>query len=104
MVDNITDAARAGAWLGRRACPESDQLGHGGDPQSGDGDSSKQRGDQQSQAVGALERGMKIGTHMLRHSYARHLLSRRVPLSRWLGHSRIRTKVVSLELVPDPGG
>lgn len=46
-----------------------------------------------------------IGTHALRHSYARHYLLNGVPiyyLSRWLGHSSIQTTLIYPELVPDP--
>ena len=51
--------------------------------------------------------GRRIGTHTLRHSYARHLLMNGVPinaLSRWLGHANLSTTLVYLELVPDPAG
>ena len=51
--------------------------------------------------------GRKIGTHTLRHSYARHLLMNNIQinyLSRWLGHSLIQTTLIYLELVPDPSG
>ena len=51
--------------------------------------------------------GRKIGTHTLRHSYARHLLMNNIQfnyLSRWLGHSSIQTTLIYLELVPDPSG
>ena len=43
----------------------------------------------------------EVGTHTLRHSYARHLLMHGVPinyLSRWLGHSSIQTTLIYLEL------
>ena len=60
----------------------------------------------------ATERGQlppdrRVGTHTLRHSYARHLLMNGIPLnylSRWLGHSDIKTTLIYLELVPDPAG
>ena len=51
--------------------------------------------------------GKRVGTHTLRHSYARHLLMNGIPinyLSRWLGHSSIQTTLIYLELVPDPTG
>ena len=57
--------------------------------------------------LGALPPGKKVGTHTLRHSYARHLLMHGIPinyLSRWLGHSSIQTTLIYLELVPDPEG
>ena len=56
---------------------------------------------------GQLEPGRHVGTHTLRHSYARHLLMNGIPLnylSRWLGHTDIKTTLVYLELVPDPTG
>ena len=49
----------------------------------------------------------RIGTHTLRHSYARHLFMDGIPinyLSRWLGHSSIQTTLIYLEFVPDPLG
>ena len=55
----------------------------------------------------AIAPGKRIGTHTLRHSYARHLLMNGIPinyLSRWLGHSSIQTTLIYLELVPDPTG
>ena len=60
-----------------------------------------------AEQLGAIPPGKKIGTHTLRHSYARHLLMHGVPinyLSRWLGHSSIQTTLIYLELVPDPMG
>ena len=51
--------------------------------------------------------GRKIGTHTLRHSYARHLLMNGIQinyLSRWLEHSSIQTTLIYLELVPDRSG
>ena len=56
---------------------------------------------------GQLESGRHVGTHTLRHSYARHLLMNGIPLnylSRWLGHADIKTTLIYLELVPDPTG
>ena len=60
-----------------------------------------------AEELGALPAGKRIGTHTLRHSYARHYLLNGVPinyLSRWLGHSSIQTTLIYLELVPDPMG
>ena len=57
--------------------------------------------------LGAFAPGRPVGTHTLRHSYARHLLLNGIPLnylSRWLGHSDIKTTLIYLELVPDPSG
>ena len=60
-----------------------------------------------AEELGAIATGKRIGTHTLRHSYARHLLMNGIPinyLSRWLGHSSIQTTLIYLELVPDPTG
>ena len=60
-----------------------------------------------AEELGAIVPGRKIGTHTLRHSYARHLLMNGTQinyLSRWLGHSSIQTTLIYLELVPDPSG
>ena len=57
--------------------------------------------------VSLCKPGRTVGTHTLRHSYARHLLMNGIPinyLSRWLGHSSIQTTLIYLELVPDPTG
>ena len=62
---------------------------------------------ERAERLGAIAPGRKVGTHTLRHSYARHLLMHGVPinyLSRWLGHSNIQTTLIYLELVPDPTG
>ena len=51
--------------------------------------------------------GRSVGTHTLRHSFARRMLLNGIPinyLSRWLGHGRIQTTLVCLELAPDPAG
>ena len=60
-----------------------------------------------TEELGAVAPGRRIGTHTLRHSYARHLLMNGIQinyLSRWLGHSSIQTTLIYLELVPDPSG
>ena len=60
-----------------------------------------------AEELGAIVPGRKIGTHTLRHSYARHLLMNGIQinyLSRWLGHSSIQTTLIYLELVPDQSG
>ena len=60
-----------------------------------------------AEELGAIAPGKRIGTHTLRHSYARYLLMNGIPinyLSRWLGHSSIQTTLIYLELVPDPTG
>ena len=56
---------------------------------------------------GQLPPGRHVGTHTLRRSYARHLPMNGVPLnylSRWLGHSDIKTTLIYLELMQDPTG
>ena len=60
-----------------------------------------------AEELGAISPGKRMGTHTLRHSYARHLLMNGIPinyLSRWLGHSSIQMTLIYLELVPDPSG
>ena len=60
-----------------------------------------------STEAGQLAPGRHVGTHSLRHSFARHLLLNGIPinhLNRWLGHSSIHTTLIYLELVPDPAG
>ena len=60
-----------------------------------------------AEELGAIAPGKRVGTHTLRHSYARHLMMNGIPinyLSRWLGHSSIQTTLIYLELVPDPKG
>ena len=57
--------------------------------------------------AGQIPRGRSVGAHTLRHSFARHILLNGIPinyLSRWLGHGRIQTTLVYLELAPDPSG
>ncbi len=47
----------------------------------------------------------EAGTHVLRHSAARHWLGCGVPInavSLWLGHSHIETTLIYLRLLPDP--
>ena len=47
----------------------------------------------------------EAGTHVLRHSAARHRLSCGVPInavSLWLGHSHLETTLIYLRLLPDP--
>jgi len=60
-----------------------------------------------AEELGAIAQGKRVGTHTLRHSYARHLLMNGIPinyLSRWLGHNSIQTTLIYMELVPDPSG
>ena len=56
---------------------------------------------------GQIPEGRSVGTHTLRHSFARHMLLNGIPLNylrRWLGCGRIQTTFVYLELAPDPWG
>ena len=58
-----------------------------------------------AEELGLIAKGKKVGTHTLRHSYARHLLSNGVPinlLSGWMGHSNIETTLIYLKIIPDP--
>ena len=55
-----------------------------------------------AEELGAIGPGKRVGTHTLRHSYARHMLMNGIPinyLSRWLGHSSTQTTLIYLELV-----
>ena len=57
--------------------------------------------------LGAFPDSRHVGAHTFRHSYARRLLLRGIPinyLSRLLGHWSIQTTLVYPELVPDPVG
>lgn len=57
--------------------------------------------------AGVLMNGKRIGTHTLRHSFARHALASGVPinvLSRWLGHASLQTTLIYLQILPDPLG
>ena len=60
-----------------------------------------------AEVYGALPPGRRVGTHTLRHSYARHPRMHGTPinhLSRLLCHASITPTLVYLELVPDPTG
>lgn len=60
-----------------------------------------------AQELGVVAQGRKVGTHTLRHSAARHWLASGVPInvvSRWLGHIRLQTTLIYLEILPDPAG
>lgn len=57
--------------------------------------------------LGRLPSGMRITPHVLRHSAARHWLAHGVPITvvqRWLGHARLWTTLIYLEILPDPRG
>lgn len=65
------------------------------------------QGVQRAVELGQLAPGRKVGTHTLRHSFARHALSSGVPInivSRWLGHASIQTTLIYLQVLPDPMG
>ena len=50
-----------------------------------------------AEELGAIAPGERVGTHTLRHSYARHLLMKGIPinyLSRWLGHTSTQTTLI----------
>ena len=58
-------------------------------------------------AAGELQEGRRIGFRIFRHSAARHWLANGVPInvvSRWLGHARIQTTSIYLEVLPDQLG
>ena len=60
-----------------------------------------------STEAGQLAPGRHVGTHTLRHSFARYMLLHGIPLnylSHWLGHASIQTALIYLELVQDPAG
>ena len=64
-------------------------------------------GGRRATEAGHPPQGRSVGTHTLRHSYTRHMLLNGIPLnylSRWLGHGRIQTTLVYLDLAPDPSG
>ena len=66
-----------------------------------------QKAVERAEHLSAILTGREVGTHTLRHSYARHLLMNGIPinfLSRWIGHSSTQTTLIYLELVPDPSG
>ena len=56
---------------------------------------------------GVLCAGRRVGSHTLRHSYARHVLLNGIPLNYlrgWMRHADIKTTLIYLELVPDATG
>jgi len=58
-----------------------------------------------AQELNRIPQDKEAGTHVLRHSAARHWLSCGVPInavSLWLGHSHIETTLIYLRLLPDP--
>ena len=60
-----------------------------------------------AEELGTISPGKRIGTHTLRHSYARHLLMNGIPinyLSRWMGHRHLSSTLIYLELLGDPTG
>ena len=66
-----------------------------------------QQGVRRATEAGQIPEGRGVGTRTLRPSFARHMLLNGIPLnylSQWLGHGRIQTTLVYLELAPDPSG
>ena len=60
-----------------------------------------------AERAGTLLPGKQVGTHTLRHSFARHALASGVPINvvqRWLGHASLSTTLIYLEILPDPLG
>ena len=60
-----------------------------------------------AEKAGAIVHSKRVGTHTLRHSFARHLLANGVPLNQlqaWLGHESLATTEIYLRLTPDTGG
>ncbi len=58
-------------------------------------------------AAGTVPGGERIGPHTFRHSAARHWLASGIPINRvqrWLGHSRMQTTLIYLEILPDDLG
>ena len=57
--------------------------------------------------AGQIPQGRGVGTHTLRHSFARHMLLNGIPLnylSRWLGHGRIPDHIGLLGVGAGPVG
>ena len=60
-----------------------------------------------AEKAGAIAPGKRIGTHTLRHSFARHMVANGVPLNQlqvWIGHESLATTEIYLRLAPDVGG
>lgn len=58
------------------------------------------------QSGAVQEKPGRVGTHTMRHGAARHWLDNDVPINRvslWLGHSDVKTTMIYLALLPDPG-
>ena len=54
---------------------------------------------------GLIASGRQVSNHTLRHSAARHWLANGVPInvvSNWLGHARLETTLIYLQILPDP--
>lgn len=60
-----------------------------------------------ARTAGAIALGKRIGTHTLRHSFARHMVANGVPLNQlqvWIGHESVANTEVYVRLAPDTGG
>ena len=60
-----------------------------------------------AEKAGAIARVKRVGSHTLRHSFARHLLANGVPLNQlqvWLGHESLSTTEIYLRPAPTPAG
>lgn len=58
-------------------------------------------------AANDMPAGLNVGTHTLRHSFARHCIANGVKINQlqiWLGHAYLNTTLVYLALIPDPDG
>ena len=54
---------------------------------------------------GLIASGRQVSNHTLRHSAARHWLASGIPInvvSNWLGHARLETTLIYLQILPDP--
>ena len=66
-----------------------------------------QKARRSAQLTGAIALGKRVGTHTLRHSFARHMVANGVPLNQlqvWLGHESLAMTEIYLRLAPDTGG
>lgn len=60
-----------------------------------------------AEKAGGTSRSKRVGTHTLRHSFARHMVANGVPLNQlqvWLGHESLGTTEIYFRLAPDTGG
>ena len=60
-----------------------------------------------AEKAGAKSPGKRVGNHTLRHSFAKHIVAKGVPLNQlqpWLGHESLATTEVYLRLASDTVG